>query len=74
MSSAPVDREVRHYIKILDWIEPFARKVCSLPPDWAKALFDDITSNGQVITTIDQPPNAEGPRIGLCGDTFFCAN
>jgi Protein kinase domain len=73
MSPGPERNEVRHYIKILEWIEPFARKVCALPgDDWAKALFDDITANGRMITTIDQPPNAEGPRIGLCGDTFFC--
>jgi tRNA A-37 threonylcarbamoyl transferase component Bud32 len=61
-----------HYIKILDWVEPYARTVAPLPPNWAQALFDDLTENGRKLTVVSLPGNERGPRLGLCGETFFC--
>jgi len=63
---------VKHYLKILEWLEPHAKRAHPLPADWVQALFDDLTENGRVITVVRLAPNASGPRIGLCGEKFFC--
>lgn len=61
----------RHYLTILDWIEPFARRNGAVSADWAVEVFNDITERGTALTYISLAPNDRGPRIGLCGDRFF---
>ncbi len=62
-----------HYIKILKWLETYARRASTdIKEDWQQILFDDITSGGHSIRVVPMPSNAQGPLIGLCGKTFFC--
>jgi serine/threonine protein kinase len=62
----------KHYVKILDWLEPYTLRAGGGGPDWAKSLFDDITDRGMGVTCYPLPPNESGSLIALCGETFFC--
>jgi len=62
----------RHYIRVLDSIEPHARSIAAEAEDWARHLFNDITENGKCLTVVHLLANSRGPRLGVCGETFFC--
>jgi hypothetical protein len=62
----------RHYLKILPNLEHYAKAILSSPEDWQQNLFDDLTEKGTKIT-YERLDFSEGrPRIGLCGDTYYC--
>ena len=61
----------RHFIKVLNYLEPHARSVVDVP-DWSGRLFSDLTEGGDCLSVVQLTPNEYGPRIGLCGDHFFC--
>ncbi len=61
-----------HYIKILKWLEDYARRISKPEGDWQQQIFEDLTDGGRELKVIPLPPNAQGPLIGLCGETFFC--
>jgi len=62
----------RHYLKILRFLESYARQVSGCEVDWATGLFNDLTESGKKISVVPLPPNQHGPRIQLCGDVFVC--
>lgn len=62
----------RHYVKLLDWIEQYAREVGAASGAWQDEVFQDITERGERIRYVTLVPTLQGPRLGLCGDKFFC--
>ncbi|MBU0549996.1 hypothetical protein KKF91_00325 [Myxococcota bacterium] len=61
-----------HYIKILKWLEDYAKQAGPLDEGWQRFVFDDLTKGGQSLSIVTLKPSAQGPLIGLVGETFFC--
>jgi serine/threonine protein kinase len=62
----------RHYIKCRSGLEEYVRQVMPGVIDWESEVIRDITENGSTLVIEFLQPNAQGTRIGLCGDTFYC--
>jgi hypothetical protein len=63
---------LKHYVKILPWIEPYARQAGATKADWALEIFDDLTNSGRGITVHEIPPDEFGrPRLAAYGSRFF---
>jgi len=65
-------RQLRHYVKVLQWLESHARRSGCNAQDWPAALFDDITARGTAVDAYPLPPRESGPLIALLGAQFFC--
>lgn len=61
----------RHYIKLIDRLQPWARKVQTGFVKWQEAIFNDITGSGQELR-IFPVSKGERPAIGICGDVYYC--
>ncbi|WPB74528.1 protein kinase [Archangium violaceum] len=62
----------RHYIRIVQRLEPYARKAGNLEEPWQQAIFNDITANGTALQFVRLRANERGPRLGLYGRLFYC--
>ncbi|MEN6437488.1 MAG: protein kinase family protein [Syntrophobacter sp.] len=61
----------RHYIRVVDRLEPWAKKVQPDKVNWQKAIFDDITDGGKLLRIIPVLKD-ERPAIGIYGETYYC--
>jgi len=62
-----------HYLKILNWLLPWAQRVQDLPATgWQQVIFDDLTGGRGELMYVLLEPNHRGPRLLLLGETFAC--
>jgi hypothetical protein len=62
----------KHYLKILDWLLPYAQQhSVALSDDWQREIFDDLTACGTALRVVPLGENERGLLLGLCGSVFF---
>lgn len=62
----------RHYIKLRSSLEDLVRQIDPGVNDWEAEVIRDITENGTLLVIETLQPTDQGPRVGLCGDKFYC--
>ncbi|MFW6241279.1 MAG: hypothetical protein ACOC98_11765, partial [Thermodesulfobacteriota bacterium] len=62
----------RHYVRMLDNLRGYVRKIDPDLQNWRETIFEDITSGGKSLTILPIPFRKGRPAVGLCGDRFFC--
>ena len=60
-----------HYLRLRPFLADHAIRHGADDERWAEEVFNDLTENGHVLTTVPLPDGPKGPVLGLCGDRFF---
>ncbi len=62
----------RHYVRMLDNLRGYVRKIDPDLQNWRETIFEDVTSGGTSLTILPIPFRKGRPAVGLCGERFFC--
>ena len=62
----------RHYVRMLDNLRGYVRKIDPDLQNWRETIFEDITAGGSSLTVLPIPFRKGRPAVGLCGERFFC--